>query len=99
MPRITEVTITLHPANADEYRETDSYVVEAHWSDVDRPVVHGISTGGNLKLAERLRTAILAGAVYRNPEVRTDNGGKTYVSTTCMVLGRKLNADLKRLGF
>lgn len=50
------------------------------------------------KMAERLRAAILAGKVFANPTI-CRRRGKTYVSFTTKVLGRTMNADLRRLGF
>lgn len=70
------------------------------WQGVDRP-----NTGGWLlstkhqALAQRLRQAILAGVVFRSPEIVRDKAGKTYVSQVARVGGRTLNADLRRLGF
>lgn len=51
------------------------------------------------RLAERLVDAIQAGKVLTGAKVATDVNGRTYWDTSCQVLGRKLNADLRRLGF
>jgi len=53
----------------------------------------------NKKLIKRLMTAIEAGVVYTNLKIKKDVYNKTYVSGEIQVGGRKLNADLKRLGF
>lgn len=50
-------------------------------------------------LASRLARAVQAGVVLTNPVVKTDVNGKTYVSVDSQVLGRRMNADLKRLGY
>lgn len=50
-------------------------------------------------LVTRLVCAIEAGAALTDLTVKTDVLGKTYVASTSTVLGRTLNADLKRLGF
>jgi len=53
-------------------------------------------------LAERLKAAVLAGAVFAGEvESRKDVNGRTFLSSTgcCRVMGRRLNADLARLGF
>jgi hypothetical protein len=50
-------------------------------------------------LASRLARAVQAGAVLKNPVVKTDVNGKTYVSAESQVMGRHMNADLKRLGY
>ena len=50
-------------------------------------------------LASRLARAVQAGAVLTNPVVKTDVNGKTYVSVDSQVMGRHMNADLKRLGY
>ncbi len=66
---------------------------------VDRPTLHGISAGQNRKLADRLARAIDAGAVWTFDRIATDVNGKTFVVADCAVMGRRLHADLKRLGF
>ena len=65
---------------------------------LDRPSTYSISVG-TWPLAERLVKAIHAGVVFPDPKVKTDVYGKTYVEATCKVMGRYLNADLKRLGY
>lgn len=50
-------------------------------------------------LAQRLVRAIEAGRVYTVHAVVTDVNGKTFLLTSVSVLGRTMNADLKRLGF
>jgi hypothetical protein len=77
-------------------------VVETTWTGaaLDRP--DGIGFGLSLAkraLAERLVRAINAGAVFTRPEIKVDVNGATYVSSGCAVLGRRMNADLRRLGF
>lgn len=69
--------------------------------DVDRPRCHGISTGRNRKLAERLVAATAAGVIFDldDVEILRDVEGSTYVSASSKVMGRYLNADLTRLGF
>ena len=64
------------------------------------PRVHswGISLS-HRKLAERLKAAILDGVVYYDIEKKTDVNGQTYASYKCRVLGRMMNAGLKRLGY
>jgi len=66
---------------------------------VDRPRSHGISTGTDRRLAERLAKAIDAGAVAVDREILTDIHGQTYVGHRSLVSGRHLAADLARLGF
>lgn len=51
------------------------------------------------KLAERLVKAIEAGVVFPNPKLAVDVRGRTYVSCGLTVVGRRMNADLCRLGF
>lgn len=79
-----------------------SITVHAVWSGVDRPDVGGYAlpdTARGHRLAARLVAAMRAGVVYPNPVVKTDVDGQTYVSASATVLGRMMNADLKRLGF
>lgn len=51
------------------------------------------------QLAERLKKAVLAGKAITDGHVETDRTGKTYIVTTSKVWGRRLHADLTRLGF
>lgn len=51
------------------------------------------------KMADRLAKAIMAGAVYYDESVKYDVNGDPYVSASSRVLGRTMNADLRRLGF
>lgn len=72
---------------------------------LDRAHVFGWSVGkdtpAHRKLAERLKAAILAGRALQGEALpKTDVNGKTYLSGgSPAVLGRRLNADLRRLGF
>lgn len=77
----------------------DGFHVNVIWdAPVDRPCTGGYLMP-NRKIAERLVAAINAGAVYVDPEIRTDINGRTYVSARARVLGRHANADLRALGF
>lgn len=92
----TAPTATVEQATGDGL---EGFRVSVTWSGgVDRPNVGGYILS-NRKTAERLATAINAGVVYMNPEVRTDCNGATYVHATSRVLGRTASADLKRLGY
>jgi hypothetical protein len=76
-----------------------TYTVDATFLGVDRCRSHGISTGADHALAERLLAAVKAGKVFTNLRVAKDRHGKTYCAYDCAVIGRHLNADLKQLGF
>jgi hypothetical protein len=84
---------------------SDGYnAVYIDWSDakVDRPRTYSISTGhgpSGFRLGERLRDAIDAGAAVKFNRIAKDDDGETYVDAEVLVMGRYLNADLKRLGF
>jgi hypothetical protein len=94
-------TTTTVPAvvRVDIKQDSSGIVVWPFWSgDVDRPEGVGYAVS-NMHLAERMKTAMLAGAVFYDAEVRTDVNGKTYVSSRSRVLGRQANADLRRLGY
>lgn len=54
---------------------------------------------GDESLACRLASAVEAGVVFTNFQVLRDIYGKTYLQSNCSVLGRRMNADLRRLGF
>ena len=84
----------------------DGYLrAEIHWTgaDLDRSCVHGISLGKDSPrkraLSDRLTRAVACGAAHTTPQIKADVNGNTYVDARCRVLGRHLNADLKRLGF
>ena len=68
------------------------------WTGVDRP-----RSGGWLvkdrRMARRLAAAITAGVAAVPLGVRTDVNGKTFMDTDSRVLGRQMNADLRRLGY
>lgn len=70
---------------------------------IDRPDTGGWLIGPDSpfrrKLAQRLVRAIDAGVVHSDPALVIDNYGHTYVSARRNVMGRRMNADLKRLGF
>lgn len=83
-------------------KEANSYTVWTDWvgnKPLDRSRTFGISTGSNKRLADRLARAINDGAVFYNPVIKSDVAGNTYVSADRRVMGRYLNADLKRLGY
>jgi hypothetical protein len=70
------------------------------WEGVDRPTSSGwVLPATRTDLAERLSRAIEGGAACPNPVIKTDVNGKTYVNHGCVVLGRRMSADLKRLGY
>lgn len=71
---------------------------------LDRDHVFGWSVGlaeskKSKALAQRLSAAILAGAAFGPAEVRKDIHGRTYLSANSPIMGRRMNADLARLGF
>ena len=74
------------------------FQVDAIWGGVDRPDVGGFAIR-RASVAARLARAIKAGAVYFDAEVRRDVNGRSYVSAKSRVLGRRANADLRKLGY
>lgn len=77
-------------------------VVEAFANDLglDRPRIVGWGLKKTHRaLGERLVRAIEAGVVLTPEEIRRDVHNESYLVTRCTVLGRTLNADLRRLGF
>ena len=100
-PRIVDVIVapdTIPGLGADVDVISVRPVWDAPGITLDRPIVHGWSLT-NRKLVPRLVAALRAGVVYDNATVATDVDGNTYVAATSRVLGRKLSADLKRLGY
>lgn len=73
------------------------FCVTPVWSGVDRAEAGGIVLPKSL--AERAARAFKAGAAYKDARVLTDVNGKTFVSYSCLIMGRRANADLKRIGF
>ena len=89
-------------AKATVSRDSSRITVDITWSGakLDRPCTGGFGLRANdQELAARLCAAINAQAVEVDPVVMRDVNGKTYVSSTSRVMGRRMNADLKRLGF
>lgn len=72
--------------------------VDPVWSNVDRPRTGGWAVTDR-RMALRLAAALRAGVVYPDVKVLTDKNGQTYASGSAKVLGRYMNADLRRLGY
>jgi hypothetical protein len=73
-----------------------------HGNGIDRKEGLGFilsGTNSGMALARRLKRAINDGAVFIDPEIHTDIYGHTYVHADCKVMGRRMNADLTRLGY
>lgn len=87
------VTIQKSDRGVPEY-----YLVSPIWHGVDRPDVGGTGCT-NMTMARRLVRAIEAGAALGPAKVNVDVDGKTYVHAPHKFLARRLNADLKKLGF
>jgi hypothetical protein len=88
--------------HAEIIQQDDHISIHVIWDspNVDRPHTFGWGVGlKHTKLAERLKKAVDAGAVCVTPFVKKDIYGKTYVEAKSNVLGRTMNADLKRLGY
>jgi hypothetical protein len=65
---------------------------------VDRQRSYGMWVNRQ-SLASRLKAGILAGVVFPVTGVSTDVNGETYAQFTHNVMARRLNADLRSLGF
>jgi len=75
-----------------------AFIVGPVWEGVDRSYTHGWEV--KEKLVKRLVAALEGEAAkVTDPKVMTDINGKTYVSFDLPVMGRTMNADLKRLGY
>lgn len=89
----------IYPVSVDVTpTETGALCVTPVWGGVDRPRVGGIVVK-DMKTAARLQRAYYAGAAYDTPTIQTDVNGKTFVWAPTRVLGRTMNADLKKLGY
>lgn len=85
-------------------RRDASITVEAHatYSGLDRTNCYAWALRNDKaseKLAVRLASAINSGAAVKCLAVLSDTTKKTYAWTHTTLLGRTLNADLKRLGY
>lgn len=107
VPVEDEVHIAPTPVIREDTRLKDplGWVVDFDWSAVEgvnRPNTGGIACGPGPKgkrLAERLAAATRAGVVHYDAHKATDVAGNVYVAASSRVMGRYLNADLRRLGF
>jgi hypothetical protein len=79
-------------------RPSIGFTVRPYWTNVDRPEGVGYAVK-DMRTAVRVRDAMAAGVVFADAEIKTDVNGKTYASARSAILGRTLNADLRRLGF
>jgi hypothetical protein len=99
--RIDRVTIDRNEPRTGETVGTQTVTAYAsHGGQSHR--IYAWSLGWNpakSKLAQRLIEAIKAGKVLTNFELKTRLDGSTYVFAKCDVIGRTMNADLRRLGF
>jgi hypothetical protein len=89
---------TLESVEVEPDEEERGFVVTPVYTGVDRPRSYSV-LATKLAEANRLKAAILAGAVFPVRGVLTDMNGQTYVDFDHNVMGRHLNADLKKLGF
>lgn len=75
-----------------------AYSVTPVFSGVDRPRSFSWALTSR-PLCERLARAVRAGKAISDFGAATDSAGKTYATFKLHVLGRRMNADLLRLGF
>lgn len=100
------MTITLNATNLKtktttetrDGREIVTLMVNTKGLPVDRTDLAGWSVKDHV-MAARLSMAVLDGKVFGPGTIKTDVNGKTYVTADSNVWGRRMNADLKRLGY
>lgn len=97
-PRMVDVKVERDERLNAEMPGHDFWSVHPIWADVDRPDTGGWAVNGE-KLARRLERAVRAGVAIGPAAVRTDVNGQTYVNAPHRVMGKYMNADLRRLGF
>ena len=98
-PTPPTAVLTVESAEIVPEAEAGLYCVRGTWTGTaDRRGTTGFIVRG-LPLARRLQQAIAAGAVFADPQVATDIHGNTYVTSRSLILSRRANADLRRLGF
>jgi hypothetical protein len=97
-PAVVDVEVKPY---SDEYTPR-GFSVHPIWGGVtpalDRPQGTGWVVAGP-RMRDRLVRAIVAGVVHGEPVIMRDVHGRTYVQASNKVLGRYMNADLKRLGY
>ena len=72
------------------------------WTGVDRARTSSltlVNKPSNMALANRYKRAIESGAAFCHVELTHDSKGKSYIHAVENVMGRYLNADLKKLGY
>jgi hypothetical protein len=89
LPTVVDVKISAEPRGL---------VVTPVHRGVDRAESYSIMVNRE-SLANRLKAGILAGVVFPVTGTGTDVNGQTYAEFTHNVLARRLNADLRKLGF
>lgn len=91
----------------DEFYGEDAISVTVNWTGIklDRPNTGGwcvgpVSKPATHRMVARLVAAINAGvACTPGKGIVRDNGGQTYVASDHHVSGKRMNADLRRLGY
>lgn len=66
------------------------------WEGVDRPYTGGTHVAE--KYLARVKVAILSGLATPNARIATDIAGKTYVACDHVLIGKYINACLKKIG-
>jgi hypothetical protein len=100
-----KASIVIEPPTPCGTYPNDQLVVVGTWQGCTADSDYGM--GWNLgepskktrALADRLVAAIDAGVVFGEPVEKTNVHGETYISASTSVMGRGLNASLRRLGF
>lgn len=64
---------------------------------LDRPISYGMSCLP--RHVPRLTRAFLEGKLFPYPELVFDINGQWYIAGDCAVYGKRINADLTRLGY
>ena len=91
-------------AVASMHAVDDTYIVSILWKSdnvvIDRPVGEGwVFKATQRRLAERLVKCIDAQGYLGKPILKRDKFGASYVHVHWDLIGRHMNADLKRRGF
>jgi hypothetical protein len=82
------------------FSKEDGFEITIDWdAQVDRKNTGGWGVGFNQSLAKRLAAAVDAQKAFEVLGIHTDVDGKTYVSWEFKVFGRRMDTDLRRLGF
>jgi hypothetical protein len=96
----TAITAMIEDVLVEEDHELGGFLISPVWKGVDRPNTGGIGLPRrDANLVSLIEKAMRDGAFWSHAAIATDVNGKTYVAAAAVVFGKRLKADLRRLGY